>query len=219
MDSRFQKTKFKIMIPVIGQLHGFFRSLGDIVSTGARCSTNQPTTPVVFGVTTSQSLSSINLSQFTFLTNTSVNSFLVQFSWPLVPEHPPFRRHHGKYYVHCQNFSINWVVWYPRGFEHPIWRYSTADSQISRRQVQRALKNFKSVDVSNNFGPPPTSYIDIMKIGSSIQVTVNLRFSSDITFKPEDTLTFGVNGDMSNPQKVEETISLTNSFDDSESDI
>ena len=71
-------------------------------------------------------------------------------------------------------------------------------------------KNFKSVDISENFGPAPTQYINVKEIGSStIQVTVYLRFSSPWTFKPENTITIGVNGDMSNPQEVEKTISLT----------
>ena len=101
VDSR--KRGFKVMIPVVSQLHGFFRSLGNI-RRGARCSTRQPTTSVVFGFTTSQSLLCITLSQISFLTNASVSSFLVQFSLRLVAEHPPFRRHHGKNYVRCPNF-------------------------------------------------------------------------------------------------------------------
>ena len=71
-------------------------------------------------------------------------------------------------------------------------------------------KNFMSVDVWENFGPPPRSEIITKRLDNSILITVYFRFSSSFIFKPENTLTFGVNGDMSNSQKVVETISLTN---------
>ena len=77
VDSR--KQGFKVMTLVAGLLHGFFRSLGNI-RRGARRSTRQSTTPVVFVFTTTQSLLCITLSQISFLTNASVSSFLVQLS-------------------------------------------------------------------------------------------------------------------------------------------
>ena len=70
--------------------------------------------------------------------------------------------------------------------------------------------NFTSVAASENFGPSPTSYINTKEIDSRIHVTVYFRFSSSWKFKPENTLTFNVDGDMRNPQVVEKSIKFAN---------
>ena len=73
------------------------------------------------------------------------------------------------------------------------------------------IKNFTGTDSWANFGPSPTSYINTKNIDSStIQVTAYLQFFSSWTFKPANTLTFGVYGDMSNSQEVEKSVSLIN---------
>ena len=192
------------MIPVVSQLHGFFRSLGDI-RTDARCSTHQPTTPVAFG-----SLSSITLSQFTFLTHSSVSSILVRFSSPLSLNILPSDDAMG----------ISFTAKVAPGSSEWYGELQVSNIQLDSKPVtvnnwlivsfNVPTKNFTKIDSWENFGASVSSYINTKEIDSStIQVTVYLQFSSPWTFNPANILSFGVNGDMSNPKEVENSVILT----------